>query len=253
MQMATTPLSRRISSTDQVRLQRIPWEDLEADFLAEQEQGEHVGAFGPSGVGKSLVLFHLAEQRVVERKAFVCILANKRRDPTLQRLLSQGYRRIQEWPPTYQDRQNHRIVFWPPYPGPSDPKRYVKQFMEALDGIMAEGNWTVVVDEARYWSEQMGLRTQLDELWTGARSNGVTIYAGAQGPSWIPTAAKENLSWGIFFRPQHRERAKETADITGDRNIYEELQELGPHEFILMRLKTQEAYISKLPYPPKRS
>lgn len=167
-------------------------------------------------------------------------------------MLAEGWTRIERWPPDYEQRVTHRILFWPPYPGVSDPRKYRPRFVEALDGIMREGYWTVLFNEARYWTEQMGLRTQLDEMWTGSRSNGITIIAEAQGPTWINTAMREELQWGAFFRPQHRERAKDVADITGHRELYEDLARLGKHEFIIGRLRTDEFYVTKLPPPNQR-
>lgn len=233
-------------------IQHVAWEDLEPDFIANWDQGQHLAIFGPNGVGKSTVAFRLINLRVDARNAYACILANKKRDPALTKLITTGWQRIQNWPPSYEDRTTHRILFWPPYPGLSDPKKYVNRYMKALDGMMAEGNWVLGINEARYWTEQMGLRSQLDELWTGSRSNGMTVVAEAQGPTWISSAMKTELQWGIFFRPQHREQAKDIADIMGDRDIVPDLAALRPHEFILMRLRTDEAYITKLPAPGKR-
>lgn len=230
----------------------MEWADIKPEFMATWAQGEHLCVFGPTGVGKSTVTTELIEDRVEERDAFGAIFANKKRDRTLARLVSNGWRRIPAWPPSYEDRTTHRILIWPQYPGVNNPKAIAPKFIHALDGIMNEGNWTVLINEARYWAENLGLRPQLDELFTGARSNGITVIAEAQGPSWIPTAMREELSWGIFFRPQHRERAKDVADITGDRDLWHEFAALRPHEFVLMRLRTDEAYITKLPNPNTR-
>jgi hypothetical protein len=231
----------------------VDWSELEPDFLGSWDQGQHVAIFGPNGVGKSTVSFRIINARIDQRNAYACILANKKRDPKLSALISQGWQRIGTWPPSYEARVTHRVLFWPPYPGLSDPKKYVDRFMRALDGMMDEGNWVLGINEARYWTEQMGLRTQIDELWTGSRSNGMTVVAEAQGPSWINTAMREELQWGFFFKPTHREKAKDVADITGDRDLWPELLALKEHEFILMKVRTDEAYISKLPPPSRRS
>lgn len=235
-----------------LQVPRVPWAELEPEFIGAWDQGEHLAAFGPNGVGKSYFLFTVVEARVELRGASAVIFANKRRDATLSRLLRQGWRRIEEWPPTYDERVGKRLIFWPPYPGVSAPKRYQARYLRALDGIMAEGYWSVVFDEARYWTEQMGFRSELDEMWTGSRSNGITIAAGAQGPSWINVAMKTELQWGAFWRPQHRERAKDTADITGDRDLWPVMASLRPHEFILGQLRTDRYYITKLPKPGAR-
>lgn len=227
----------------------MPWERLGPDFLARWDQGQHLAAFGPNGVGKSHFLFTVADQRVDQRGASAVIFANKPRDATLSRLLRRGWTRISEWPPTYEQRVSRRLIFWPPYPGVSDPKRHQARYLHALDGIMREGYWLVVFDEARYWTEQMGFRSELDEMWTGARSNGVTVAAGAQGPSFINQAMKTELQWGAFWRPQHRERAMDTSDIVGERDLWPVLMRLRPHEFILGQLRTDTYFRTKLPRP----
>ncbi len=227
----------------------VPWSAIEPDFLARWDQGQHLAVFGPNGTGKSHFAFTVAEDRVALRGASCVILANKPRDKSLSSLAAKGWRRIAEWPPGYEERLGRRVILWPRYPGPSNPRANRRVFMRALDGIMREGNWLVVLDEARYWVEQMGLRTQLDEMWTASRSNGITLVAGAQGPSWINTAMREELQWGAFFRPQHRERAMDVADITGDRRLWPVLMGLRRHEFILGQLRTDTYVRTRLPKP----
>lgn len=230
----------------------MPWADLGPDLIDAWDQGQHFSIFGPNGSGKSHLERTIVEMRIEARNANFVWMANKRRDPLLSSLEADGWHRIGDWPPSYEDRVAHKILFWPPYPGVSNPKKYLKRYVDALDGIMAEGFWGVVFDEARYWSEQMGLRTILDEMWTGSRSNGITIVAGAQGPSWINTTMREELQWGAFFRPTHRKRAEDLSDVLGSREYISVLMGLRPHEFILARLRTDEAYITKLPKPSHR-
>lgn len=229
-------------------IEAIPWSSLRDRFLTEWEEGQHLSVFGPTGSGKSVVSFDLVEGRADRRRANVVVFASKKRDPTLARLIGAGWPRVREWGEAdYEKREHHRLILWPDYGRTSEPMKNRPVFLHALDEIMDEGGWTVVLDEGRYFVEQLKLRTQLDEYWHAARSSGITVVSLSQGITWIPTGMRTEQQWTIFFHIPNPEIALDAGNIAGDRHRFGPIiSELGEFEFLIVRTRTGAAYVSKV-------
>ena len=181
-----------------------------------------------------------------EQGGAVVVVANKAKDPVLEKLQSSGWHRTYDWPPDYEARQSRRVLLWPKYSKASQARQGAPVIEHALDGILREGRWFVGVDEARYMTEQLGLRQSLDELWHQSRSSKITLVASSQGVSWVPKGLTTQIRWIFLFRPEHLEDRKEYAAVAGNKAIAEVLGTLRPHEFIIISRKDRAFYVSKV-------
>jgi len=242
--VARSPARRRAEADALASVTPIRWRDLRPAFLDAHEQGEHVAIIGPTGQGKTTLAYDLLDGMATRAGASVVCLVNKARDAATVDL---GWPVIERWPPDYQTRVGRRVVLWPRYRGVRRPRANAGRFLDALDAFIAEGSWTVYVDEVPYFTEQLGLRRQLDEYWHTARSSHVTVVGSSQEVSWIPAPFKTQQSWLFCFRPRTQEVVKSVAEVCGDRDRFRPiLGSLGHHEFLLVDSITEQAWVSKL-------
>jgi hypothetical protein len=225
---------------------RVPWDAVAPELIDSWDQGQHVVILGKTGSGKTTVAFEIMEQRIEQRGAMCCALGTKARDDTLRRT---GWPILRKWPPTYAQRQTHHVIFWPAYSRPSVARHTLApKITELLDEIMAEGGWTLFVDEMAYLVETLGQRAVLDEYWNGARSSRISLVAGTQRPTWLARSAVSQVDWVICFRINDLTDRTRAAEIMGDRQKYAAaIKTLRGHEFCVVRTITDQAVITELP------
>lgn len=208
------------------------------------EAGQHLAIVGPTGSGKSYVALDLLERRAEQRDAHVVVFASKQRDKTLTDL---GWPIIREWPPDYEHREFRRVILWPPYGTASRAQSRRGVYTDALDAILTEGHWTLYLDEAGYFVEQLKLRPILDEYWNQGRSSGITVVASSQGVTWVPKPMLSQQQWMILFGIPDEETRADAARIAGNRHRFTPMiGALREHEFLLIRTRTGQAFISKV-------
>jgi hypothetical protein len=182
-------------------------------------------------------------------KSRALILANKKQDATLQRLIDSGKAaHIKQWKDlSYEHRVKRLVVVWPPFGKASTSAEKNKpKFVEALDGVMSEGNWTVFVDDAWYWVEHLRLGGLLDEFWNGARSADISLVLGSTRPVWITRSATSQHSWSVAFPMADRQDRLRMAEVMGDRQIDRVLEQLEAHDFLLKETTSGQGYVSNL-------
>lgn len=214
-------------------------------MLARFEQGQHVAIIGPTGQGKTTLALDLLDG-FWDAGGSDLVLANKPKDALLSKLVREGWPRIRAWPPDYAHRVGRRVLLWPTYGRASKAKANKATFEYALDMALLEGGWFIYVDEVRYFIEQMGMRSLIDEFWNGARSSGVTLVAGSQGTTWINKTMIRQETWLFLFKPRSLEERKEYADAAGDKSVVEDLDQLRDHEFLLVHTPDGRRYISRV-------
>lgn len=232
---------------------RVPWEQLGPEFIQQwgwpnnKWEPEHLAALGPTGSGKTAFVTSVVDMRCRLSGAHAVILATKPADGTLMRLVkSKGWALRRTWPPDYGQT---KVLFWPP--GASMTKGNAKQ-RHAVFEFMAEqwkpdANVIVVFDEIAYVEIELHLRQQIEQYWREARTMGITICAMTQRPRNVSRQMHSMPAWFVSFRPDDEDDAKRVAEIAGSRRIYTPiLMELEPYEFLLVKRRTREAYISKL-------
>lgn len=192
-----------MTKADRAALERVPYVPWE-QFLAQWvwNQGEHMSTVGPTGSGKSTLV-----RALLPRRKYVIVLGTKPRDRVLDKLVRvDGFTRITEWPPPTPPwwRQitagwDDRLILWPPFRHADDRAVQRDVFERALGDVFAEGGWTVVVDEAFYLADELGLKRWLTTLWTQGRSNDLSVVAGTQRPAFVPLHMYDQAAHLFFF------------------------------------------------------
>lgn len=155
-------------------------------------QGEHVTLIGPTGRGKTELTM-----KILENRKWVLFVATKKRDDTLKPLRSMGYRTIKtaaELNPSVGNRFVLQLDF-PPRLDASELKlRHMLVLREILMRAYRQTGWTVVLDEARYICDYLGLKAEVMLLWLQGRSQGNSVVCSTQRARFIPLEAYDQAT-----------------------------------------------------------
>ncbi|HKD16468.1 MAG TPA: hypothetical protein VKG23_01275 [Thermoanaerobaculia bacterium] len=216
------------------------------------KQGEHVTTIGPTGSGKTVL-----NRELLKLRDFVLVLGVKNRDPELYGGFErEGYRQVNKFDPTPADDATEERVLYVPKTskhGAEGRKERAGKLRHALNDVYDAGAWAVYVDDVQYVSDQLGLSTELEELWMLGRSEGVTVVASSQEPVNIPLMAYGQATHLFLFQNPDLRRADRMAELTGvNREIVREtILRLPPHEFLYANKATQDLVRSKVERTPR--
>lgn len=184
------------------------------DFALERwfyRLGEHVSAFGPTGVGKTtnlLKLLTIARQDHSRLRSVVLAMKpdkgptykkNSTGDETVARLTRElGGRTIRRWPPRLWPWEDEPS-FWTLWPRhSSDPLAdrgidkhgdiaggHAAIFRDAILDSYNAGGRAVFADEAFSLDQELKLREYMNTLWTKGRSMEVGFWAATQRPAYV--------------------------------------------------------------------
>lgn len=223
---------------------RVPWADLSASL--DWRQGEHVSVLGPTGSGKSHLCLAL-----LPRRTYVCILANKTRDSTLDRLTKRGggYRRIRKWPPPVPARFAPRVVLWPrPSSLATAAAEQGEVFFAAMDGIYGAGGWTIFVDECYYVAKVLGLEVALKVLWQQGRSAGISIVSCSQRPAYVPLEMYSQATHVFCFRSADRRDLNRLGEVgnVDSSALADTVRNLARYEFAYVDARSGSVTVSRV-------
>jgi energy-coupling factor transporter ATP-binding protein EcfA2 len=237
----------------------VDWDAVSDEFIGSIEQGQHIVTLGKTGLGKSTFSFVVANGLWERRGASVAAFITKKEDRTSA---EQGWIRLGEWPPSFAQRrmpppgrprgsESTRVLVWPSYTKASTYARdRAPVFLRAIDEIMEEGGWVLYLDEASYLVQSMRLRTSLDELFTQARSNGITLIAGSQRPVWVSRGEVSQHTWIAAFKIGDSDDANRAGEVLGDRKRFAPvIPLLEPHQILLINSTTGEGVITMVKKP----
>lgn len=247
----------------------LPWPDFQRMFYAEHKQGEHVSLVGQTGSGKSTCGLELAKIVGMKkgkdgRPSRVVVLGNKKRDDTLMALHTRdGWPIITQWPPAY--GEEHCIV-WPRKGTLSQmAAQHRTVYRPLVDVIGTEGSQTLVIDEAAYFEEPapegLGMSPTMRQIWSGSRSNKLTMIAGTQRPRNVARLMWSEPSWVIIFPPDDIDDLRRVAEMSGRKRAVLEIADpedgtLGGFEFLCIKRKRggqRALYVSRVDRPTKRA
>ena len=152
----------------------------------------------PTGMGKTVLNKQLLRYRE-QRKGYICVLATKPVDDELTELEGRRYLKIKDqrrWDAT----SYPRVLLWPQAGNFDNLNEQRKIFLKALQGMWKNGSWTVMLNELRYLTENLGLKRQINTLYLQARSSKVSLSGETQRPRNVPLEAFSQSSH-VFFGP----------------------------------------------------
>jgi energy-coupling factor transporter ATP-binding protein EcfA2 len=211
MKTTLAPLNSRMSLTEQSKEQWL------ATMKKQWIQGEHVALIGPTGTGKTSLAHPLLEIR-----DYVCILALKKKDETLDRF-KQGpqwgfsrYKVIDYWPADYPTK---RVVFWPKPKDLGAGDNQSERVYKVFNYIYIAGGWCLFIDDAGYVAGSLGLGRALGTLLNQGRSANISIMAAMTRPSsviaQVPKEAFNQCRHVLIFRYSDEREIKTCASIAG--------------------------------------
>lgn len=179
---------------------RVPWDVFLRDHFT-WEQGEHLALIAPTGQGKTTALMNLLGQQ-----PYVTVFATKPKDVSMDRLISQGYLRMDRWENIPANRVPHRVL-WPSAARIDSDKTQRAVFEDAFARIYIEGGWCVAIDEGYIISnpKELGLEKYIRKYLTQGRSLGISLAFATQRPVDVPVLVYDQ-STHIFFGRDNDER-----------------------------------------------
>jgi ABC-type dipeptide/oligopeptide/nickel transport system ATPase component len=199
--------------------------------------GEHVALVGDTGSGKT----YLASQ-LVKYREYVIVLRTKPDD-----ILFRGFKKSKDggilndlaYNKILVDLTNMRTL----RTSQAEKLRFI------LDEVWRMGRWTVLVDEGFYVQQKLGLKNELEMLFTQARSLGVTMLTGMQRPAWVTRFALSEAKHVFSFRMEGRD-LKTIAETT-TAEMADVVKQLPRYHFAHFYRPTREIRIGEAHALPK--
>lgn len=168
---------------------------------------------GPTGRGKTTL-----EMAMLPRRKYVVFLSTKRVDSTQSKLQRMGYKVVKD-PAELNSDSTPRAIIRPPWSEDVSAKKlkdmHATIFRETMMRVFNQGGWTIVLDEARYLTHDLGLESEAQLLWLQGRSLGISVVAGTQRPRWIPLEAYDQATHLFFFKDTDRQNVDRQAELAG--------------------------------------
>lgn len=165
-------------------------------------EGDCVTCLAPMGGGKTQLMLELiGETATPDLPATIFVM--KPRDSTIERFIKAfGYKVVRDWPPKVIKVAGHHLtkkppgyVLWPVETGNPDydDAWHKRIFQRALRMMYSAGGKRgkkhqpsiIFADETYSLENELGLKADLQRIWTKGRSVGVGLWAGSQRPVWI--------------------------------------------------------------------
>lgn len=211
----------------------VAWPDFMRSFR--WTQGEHACVIKPTGGGKTTLLGQALRAHARHSPAQV-VLVTKVYDKTFPKQFpaSEGWRRIESWPPP---RHVNKVLLWPRVNGKPIPEIIAIQrrvFRDALDRIFSEMGWTVIFDEEHYVCETLGLSAYVAMFHHQGRSSGLTCVDGIQRPKFVPVVTYSSATHAFIGHTTDADDLKRLSDLGSryKRDIINEVQGLDFYEFL---------------------
>ena len=190
---------------------------------------EHIGVVAPTGSGKSWIVRDL-----LLLKKHAAVIATKGKDDTLERYIKEdGFSRIDHWPPEWY--QSHVLVWKKSRLGETGPQRAL--IHQVMDDIYERGGYVLYFDDLFFVSKTLHLQEQIQMLYTQVRSNGASLIASMQRPSWVPLEAVSQSTYILIGQIESEDDIKRVAAGMGKNwhMLSDAIDELDTYEFLLVR------------------
>lgn len=172
---------------------RIPWDVFVRENFT-WKQGEHLALIGPTGQGKTTLMMHL-----LPYQPYTVVFATKPRDKSMDRLLANGYLKMDRWETLSPDRAPKRVL----WPSAMELDSHVNQravFLDAFTRIYREGGWCVAVDEGWILANELNLKHEIKIFLMQGRSMGISLFFATQRPVDVPLEVYDQSTHLFFYR-----------------------------------------------------
>lgn len=190
---------------------------------------EHIGVVAPTGAGKSWIVRDL-----LLLKKHAVVIATKGKDDTLEKYVKEdGFSKIDHWPPEWY--QSHVLVWKKARLGETLPQRVL--IHRVMDDIYERGGYVLYFDDLFFVSKTLGLKEQVQMLYTQVRSNGASLISSMQRPSWNPLEAVSQSTYILIGQIESEDDIKRVAAGMGKNwhMLSECIDQLDTYEFLLVR------------------
>jgi hypothetical protein len=228
--------------------ERLTWDEFTGGRLV-WEQGEHVSLIGPTGAGKTTLALAILPMR-----KYVLAFGTKPsgRDSTLMSLVKKDrWKLVTTWEamPRVIMPGRGRFVFWPRFKHPGDVPGQAYEIGQAMAGAFVQGGWCLLVDEAWYMTNVLGLKRMLEQLWTQGRSIGISVVAGTQRPAYVPLNMYDQATHVFFWRDNDERNLKRISGMNGlnAHTIKATVATLARHEVLYVNTRTGYMAVTKAP------
>jgi hypothetical protein len=233
---------------------RMPWDRFVRDVF-HPTPGEHVGIIGATGQGKT----HL-QNSILPYWPFVAAFATKNNDNTMDAMIEKsGYERFAKWYPL-SALDHPRRVIWPETKNlKSQTTVQRKVFDHAIESIWAEGGrpkdkpvgWAIAIDELWWFSNKLGMDEYIKVILLQGRSNGISLIAATQRPSWVPVELYSQSTHLFFFAESDEKNLIRIGEIN-HRNkaaIRLMVSSLEQHQVLYVNTRTGRMARTRAPLP----
>lgn len=218
----------------------VPWPQIRSRLLSlwRIDQSPHHSVIGLTGSGKSyLCRYGILETCIWDRVLFI---DGKGDDATIRGLgkvvndfPNKAMRSAKQLMHDDSRRENwYRLVT------SRDFARARQQVKHALESVMKEGNWIVVVDELRYITDTrepgLNLAPQWEAIMLRGRSRGVGLVNLTQEPRWVRGSFYTQPSFMWISRVEDEAAQKRISEIGSSRALMEHLPLIPKKRFIYM-------------------
>lgn len=126
---------------------------------------------------------------------------------------------------------------------------------EALDKVIQQGDWIVVVDETRHVTDAgdpgLGLRGPYEELVLRGGAHGVMVISGTQAPRWVPSSFYDGAAFAWFGRLRDQVIHKRILEVGGmSRELLPTVSTLPRFSWLLNADGGDYLAVVKAPSPP---
>jgi hypothetical protein len=199
-----------------------------AEFIEDRwnyRKGESIGILGPTGFGKSMLAYQLADESLKQNPgmSFVSHLPKPSDETSYQAADNLGLQVTHRWPPQKKlfSPKPRGYVFHPPHVTESaeaDIEYVSGQMKNALNKIYWKGNVLTFVDDAFLVEARYKAAAEVEQYLVAGRSNQAGVMYSLQAPKG---SVRSGVSSFHYSQPTHLFFGRE--DIESNRERYAEI------------------------------
>lgn len=113
-----------------------------------------------------------------------------------------------------------------------------EQVREALESVFSQGDWVIVVDEARYITDArepgLGLRGLWEQITLRGGSRGLAMVTLTQEPRWVPGSFYTQSAFYWFSRVEDEAAQKRISEVGSSRALIDFLRRIPRRWWVYM-------------------